>query len=242
MSLAPCHLCVALPQPHLHGGCPHAEIIVSLAEATVLGHEAWGTPSQASGSLQRGIVRDVERRHIYGFSATGRIPTQAQCPPPQWAVQILSATAQWFEIGDRQHPHRVRSPSKPDIVKAYLNVQEQQLSSSQLARLAEAPGRADRRHDVRSGLCPSAAFLVRSAQASVPWAPAHPNYPAVMPEPQPKSEGRATIIVPARGDYSRALAMWDPTTPTVMILDSTLAILVPMGVLTPLRRVQEWNG
>ena len=101
-----CHLCVAPLQPHMHGDCPHAEFMISLAEATVLEHEAWGPQLQAQEFLQRGIKRDAGRRLTYGFSATGRIPLQAQCPPPQWAVQILSAT-----VG-RQAGHRQGLPQR----------------------------------------------------------------------------------------------------------------------------------
>ena len=63
-----------------------------------------------------------------------------------------------------------------------------------------------------------------------------------MPRPLPNPDGRAVIVLPACGDYGRALAMRDPTTPTVYVLDSTMAILVPMGLPTPMRRVQTWNG
>ena len=124
-----CHSRVVPLQPHLHGDCAHAEVVISLAEATVLEHEAWGPQTVSREFLQRGIVRDKVRKLIYGFSATGRIPLLAQCPPPQWAVHILSATAQWFELGGCQHPHRIRSPDKTEIVRAYLNEQGQQVSA-----------------------------------------------------------------------------------------------------------------
>ena len=35
-----CHMCVDLLQPHLHGDRSHAEIVLSLAEVTVLDHGA----------------------------------------------------------------------------------------------------------------------------------------------------------------------------------------------------------
>ena len=124
-----CHSSVDPLQPHLHGGCAHAEVILSLAETTVLEHEAWGPQTVAREFLQCGVVRDQVKKRIYGFSATGRLPLLAQCPPPQWAVQILSATAQWFEMGDRQHPHRIRSSDKAEIVRAYLDAQGQQMSA-----------------------------------------------------------------------------------------------------------------
>ena len=117
-----------------------------------------------------------------------------------------------------------RSDGKLDIIKAYLNVQEQQVSSGQWARLAEVHRQADRQHALGGSetLGPSAAFLLRSIQAAVPWASVRQDYPEAVPRPLPKPDGRAVILVPARGDYGRALATWDPATPTVYVPDSTL--------------------
>ena len=59
---------------------------------------------------------------------------------------MLSATAQRFEIGDREDPHRVRSGGRRVVTEAYLDVQEQQISPGQWATLAERHKRADDWH------------------------------------------------------------------------------------------------
>ena len=79
-------------------------------------------------------------------------------------------------------------------------------------------------------------------QAAVPWAKVRSDYPGELPERRPKTKDGAVILLPRRGDYDRALRMWDPAAPIVYILDSTIATAVPTGVPTPLRRVMEWRG
>ena len=113
-------------------------------------------------------MRDTVGHIIYGSPATGTIPLLAQCPPPQWAVQNFSATAQWFEMGDRQHPHRVKSSGKAEIIQAYLSEQGQQVSAGLWDKLPEAHSRLDRRRAFgqSKALCPSAMFLLRSSQGS----------------------------------------------------------------------------